>query len=147
MSSEPKVAAAFASPADLLAYVQEIFPQTAELGFAIAKADAHGVTLTLQCDATHLRPGETVSGPTLMWLADCAVYLALLMRIGRVPLAVTTNFHIDFLRKTGMGTVYVEAKLLKVGKRLAVGDVMITADGVDGPVAHASATYAIPSAK
>ena len=95
----------------------------------------------------HLRPGDTVSGPTLMALADVAMYAALLGEIGLVPLAVTTNLNINFLRKPAQKDVYGDAKLLKVGKRLAVGEVTLFSDGEPEPVAHVTCTYSIPPAK
>src|SRR3954463_6737235 len=82
----------------------------------------------------HLRPGDTVSGPTLMALADVAMYAALLGEIGLVPLAVTTSLNINFLRKPAQKDVLGEAKLLKVGKRLAVGEVTLYSEGDDEPV-------------
>jgi uncharacterized protein (TIGR00369 family) len=92
----------------------------------------------------HLRPGDTVSGPTLMALADVAMYAALLGEIGLVPLAVTTNLNINFLRKPAQRDVIGEAKLLKVGKRLAVGEVTLFSEGETEPVAHVTCTYSIP---
>jgi len=93
----------------------------------------------------HLRPGGTVSGPVLMATADSAMYAALLGAIGPVALAVTTSLHIDFLRKPPPGRdIVADARLLKLGKRLAVGEVTLySADQVD-PVARASITYSIP---
>ena len=95
----------------------------------------------------HLRPGDTVSGPTLMALADVAMYAALLGEIGLVPLAVTTNLNINFLRKPAQKDVYGDAKLLKVGKRLAVGEVILYSEGDAEPVAHVTCTYSIPPRK
>ena len=92
----------------------------------------------------HLRPGDTVSGPTLMALADVAMYAALLGEIGLVPLAVTTSLNINFLRKPAQRDLIGEAKLLKVGKRLAVGEVTLFSDGDSEPVAHVTCTYSIP---
>ncbi|MDO8598339.1 MAG: PaaI family thioesterase [Sulfuricaulis sp.] len=92
----------------------------------------------------HLRPGDTVSGPTLMALADVAMYAALLGEIGLMPLAVTTSLNINFLRKPAQRDVIGEAKLLKVGKRLAVGEVTLFSDGDPAPVAHVTCTYSIP---
>ncbi len=92
----------------------------------------------------HLRPGDTVSGPTLMALADVAMYAALLGEIGLVPLAVTSSLNINFLRKPAQKDVIGEAKLLKVGKRLAVGEITLFSDGDPEPVAHVTCTYSIP---
>lgn len=95
-------------------------------------------------DKKHLRPGNTVSGPTLMALADVAMYAALLGEIGLVPLAVTTSLNINFLRKPAPKDVVGEARLLKVGKRLAVGEIALFSEGEAEPVAHVTCTYSIP---
>ena len=92
----------------------------------------------------HLRPGDTVSGPTLMALADAALYAAVLGAIGLVPLAVTTSLNINFLHRPAPGDVIAEVKLLKVGQRLAVGEVSLHSEGQSDPVAHVTATYSIP---
>jgi uncharacterized protein (TIGR00369 family) len=91
-----------------------------------------------------IRPGGTISGPTMMALADFAMYVAVLAAIGPVPLAVTTNLNINFLRKPARCDLVAEARLLKLGKRLAVGEVTIRSDGEAEPVAHVTSTYSIP---
>ena len=91
-----------------------------------------------------LRPGGTISGPTMMGLTDFAMYVAILASIGPVPLAVTTNLNINFLRKPLQRDLIAEARLIKLGKRLAVGEVQIYCDGEDEMVAHATSTYSIP---
>src|SRR4051794_18892413 len=91
-----------------------------------------------------LRPGGTVSGPTLMALADLAMYVVLLSAIGPIGLAVTTNLNINFLRKGQTGQdVLAAARLLKLGKRLAVGEVSLFSG--TSPIAHATSTYSIPN--
>ena len=90
------------------------------------------------------RPGGTISGPTLMALADVSMYVAILASIGWVPLAVTTNLNINFLKKPAPGPLIGESRLLKLGKRLVVGEVAIRLDGEEDLVAHATATYSIP---
>ena len=113
--------------------------------FSVESVDAEGMTLRLRVGDRHLRAGGTVSGPALFALADVAFYLALLSRIGPQALAVTTSCNIDFLRKpAGDADVIGAARVLKLGRRLAVGDVMLTQGG--HLVARASLTYAIPSA-
>jgi uncharacterized protein (TIGR00369 family) len=93
-----------------------------------------------------LRPGGTVSGPTLMALADCAMYVVLLSAIGPVGLAVTTNLSINFLRKGAPGKdVLAAARLMKLGKRLAVGEVNLLSGASSDPIAHVTATYSIPN--
>ena len=91
-----------------------------------------------------IRPGDTISGPTMMALADFAMYVAVLASIGLVPLAVTTNFTINFLRKPGAADLLAEARLMKLGKRLAVGEVRIWSAGGVEIAAHATSTYSIP---
>jgi uncharacterized protein (TIGR00369 family) len=91
-----------------------------------------------------VRPGGTISGPTMMALADFAMYVGILASIGPVPLAVTTNLNINFLRRPAARDLLAECRLLKLGKRLAVGEVTIRSDGDDEPVAHVASTYSIP---
>jgi uncharacterized protein (TIGR00369 family) len=95
----------------------------------------------------HVRPGGTISGPTMMELADFAMYVAVFSAVGPQPLAVTTNLNINFLRKPAQADLIAEARLLKVGKRLAVGEVAIYSDGQDDPVAHVTSTYSIPASR
>jgi uncharacterized protein (TIGR00369 family) len=92
-----------------------------------------------------LRPGGTVSGPVMMALADFTMYLAVLSAIGWVPLAVTTNLSINFLKRPGARDLIAEARLFKLGKRLAVGEVDLRSDGDDDLVAHVTSTYSIPA--
>lgn len=127
---------------ELNVYLAEIFPD----GRVSTVEYADGLTTRTRCvyDKTQLRPGGTISGPTMMALADTAVYALVLSAIGRTPLAVTTNLSINFLRKPPPGDLIAEARMLKRGKALAVGDVTIRSDGSDAIVAHAVVTYSIP---
>ncbi|MGE0038292.1 MAG: PaaI family thioesterase [Xanthobacteraceae bacterium] len=95
------------------------------------------------CEAS-IRPGGTISGPTMMALADFSMYVAVLASIGPVPLAVTTNLNINFLRRPAPRDLVAEARLLKVGKRLAVGEVTIRSEREEEAVAHVTSTYSIP---
>jgi len=113
-------------------------------GLAILEARDRAARVRLVPPGNSLRPGGTVSGPTLMMLADVAMYVAVLASIGWVPLAVTTNLNINFLRKPAPGGLIAECQLLKLGKRLAVGQVTICGEGDEEPVAHATSTYSIP---
>ncbi len=90
------------------------------------------------------RPGGTISGPTMMALVDTAMYVAVLASIGPVPLAVTTNLTINFLRKPEPRALIAECRLLKLGQRLAVGEVGLVSEGGEALVAHATSTYSIP---
>jgi uncharacterized protein (TIGR00369 family) len=114
---------------------------------AIESADGTSCLLRQRYSDRMLRPGGTVSGPTLMALADFAMYVVLLSAIGPVGLAVTTNLNINFLRKGLPGQdVLAAARLLKLGKRLAVGEVSLLSGTSADPIAHVTATYSIPNA-
>jgi uncharacterized protein (TIGR00369 family) len=125
------------------------FPQAFSAGdIAIEAADSASCRLRQRYSDRMLRPGGTVSGPTLMALADFAMYVVLLSAIGPVSLAVTTNLNINFLRKGAPGhDVLALARLLKLGKRLAVGEVNLVSAGSPDPIAHVTATYSIPVAE
>jgi uncharacterized protein (TIGR00369 family) len=125
-------------------FLAQAFPQVAE-DFRVVGLTDEGIVVRLMVSDRHLRPGGTVSGPSLFALADVAIYLAILSRIGPVALAVTTNASIDFLRKPQAGRdLLAEARILKQGRVLVVGDVLIRSEGADDPVARASLTYSIP---
>jgi uncharacterized protein (TIGR00369 family) len=91
-----------------------------------------------------IRPGGTISGPTMMGLADFALYVAIFSAIGPQTLAVTTNLNINFLTKPEQADLIADARLMKVGKRLVIGEVTVHSDGNDEPVAHVTATYSVP---
>jgi uncharacterized protein (TIGR00369 family) len=122
------------------------FPEAfhAGSGLTILEARPRAARVRLVPAEKSTRPGGTISGPTLMMLADVAMYIAVLASIGWVPLAVTTNLNINFLKKPAPGALLAECEILKLGKRLAVGSVTIHAQGDDEPVAHATSTYSIP---
>ena len=120
------------------------FPQVGPWGMRIEQVDHRSIRVRMPIGDAHLRPGGTVSGPTLMGLCDSTMYLLILAQIGPVALAVTTNLNINFLRKPEVRDVIAEGRLLKLGKRLAVGEISIFSAGEDEPVAHATLTYSIP---
>ncbi|BBD78865.1 PaaI family thioesterase [Aerosticca soli] len=128
--------------AEIRHFLREQFPQTS---IEVESVDAQGAWVRQAIGHAHLRPGGTVSGPTMMATADCAAYVVLLSRIGLVPLAVTTQLSINFLRKPAADRdIRAHASLLKLGKRLAVAEIRLYSEGGEAPVAHAVATYAIP---
>jgi uncharacterized protein (TIGR00369 family) len=122
------------------------FPEMfdADSGYALEALWFGGCRVRRHFHPRTLRPGGTVSGPIMMALADFTMYLAVLSAIGWVPLAVTTNFSINFLRKPAPRDVLAEARLFKLGKRLAVGEIALHSDGDDEMVAHATSTYSVP---
>ncbi|MDZ4093442.1 MAG: PaaI family thioesterase [Paracoccaceae bacterium] len=129
---------------ELTAFLQRDFAQVAA-DFVIGDVTETGLEVRLRVDQRHLRPGGTVSGPSMFALADVAMYLAILARIGPVALAVTINCAIDFMRKPLAGhDLIARARVLKLGRMLAVGDVLIWSEGAADPVARAGLTYAIP---
>lgn len=131
---------------ELAAYLDEVFPQVRD-DFRIERLSPGEITLRLLTGERHLRPGGTVSGPVMFALADVAVYALVLAMIGRQALAVTTNCSIDFMRKPAAGRdLLAGAKLLKLGRSLVVGDVLIRSEGNEAPVARATLTYSIPPA-
>ena len=128
----------------LQAFLIEVFPQV-HADFQVLVVTPTGVRVKLVTADRHLRPGGTISGPTMFALADVGMYLAILSRIGPEALAVTTNCSIDFMRKPAAGVDLIcEAVIYKTGRILAVGDCMIYSEGLDAPVARASLTYSIP---
>ena len=128
----------------LQAFLGDAFPQVAA-DFTVAEVRPMEVRVRLHVSERNLRPGGTVSGPAMFALADVSVYLAILAMIGPEALSVTTNCSIDFMRKPAAGTdLFCEARLLKLGRVLAVGDAMILSEGMAAPVARASLTYSIP---
>lgn len=130
------------------ALMRQHFPQVGDGGKLILIDDVGEAFARLRLPESedHLRPGGTISGPAMVMLADVAVYIAILATLGDGALqAVTTSLNINFLKRPEQGTLVAEAKLLKVGKRLVVGDVSIWDAGMAGLLAHATATYALPS--
>lgn len=130
--------------AALEAFLKSDFPQVDGM-FSVEAVEDMAIRVRCHVEDAHLRPGGTVSGPTMFSLADVSVYLAILAMIGPQALAVTTNCSIDFMRKPVAGKDLIgEARLLKLGRVLAVGDVLMRSDGSDAVVARASVTYSIP---
>ena len=128
---------------ELRAFFLRDFPQSTVTIEGIGEGPAR---VRQEVGHAQLRPGGTVSGPVMMATADAASYAAILSKIGIVPLAVTTSFNINFLRRPSAAKAIVcEASLLKLGKRLAVTDMKIWSDGESDLIAHATATYSIPS--
>jgi uncharacterized protein (TIGR00369 family) len=133
--------------AELTAFLRKEFPQAfSSDDIWIESADGGSCLLRQRYGDRMLRPGGTISGPTLMALADFAMYVVLLSAIGPIGLAVTTSLNINFLRKGQPGQdVLAAARLLKLGKRLAVGEVSLLSAGSPDPIAHVTATYSIPN--
>jgi len=130
---------------ELSDFLAREFPQTL---CTIEAVGDMGATIRHPVGASELRPGGTVSGPVLMAVADVALYIAILGEIGIVPLAVTTNLSINFLRKpAGDRAIIGVCKLMKVGRSLAVGEVALYSEGSVEPVAHVVGTYSIPKAR
>jgi acyl-coenzyme A thioesterase PaaI-like protein len=112
--------------------------------YVIEQITDSSVRMVLRVGETDGRPGGTVSGPTLMALADCAAWMVIIGQIGPVTLSVTTSFHIDFLRKPELVDIVAVGGLLKLGSRLAVAEVAMYSVGNEDIVAKAQVTYSIP---
>jgi acyl-coenzyme A thioesterase PaaI-like protein len=130
-----------ASREQIEAFLAAEFPQAQAV---IEAVGARGATVSRDVGYADLRPGGTVSGPVIMAVADLALYVAILGEIGIVPLAVTTDMTIHFLRKPASQRITGVCKLLKVGKSLATGEVSLYSAGLAEPVAHVVGTYSIP---
>lgn len=129
-------------PDAMQSFLDREFPQST---VKVVSLGEHTATVKQEINDKHLRPGGTVSGPVLMTVADVAMYVAVLNQIGIVPLAVTTNLNINFLRKPSAERAIIGVcHLLKLGKTLAVGEVNLYSEGSDEVVAHVVTTYAIP---
>lgn len=132
--------------AELERFLAEQFPQAMhpKAGLTIEEVWHGGARVRQTFNLRFLRPGGTISGPTMMGLADFTMYVGVLASIGPVPLAVTTNLNINFLRKPAQRDLLADCRLLKLGKRLAVGEVTLRSDGQEEAVAHVTSTYSIP---
>jgi uncharacterized protein (TIGR00369 family) len=130
---------------EVTAFLEVEFPQV-RIGriFIIEEVGPMRALMRMSHHPSQLRPGGTVSGPSIFALADVALYVAILAQIGRVKLAVTTNLNINFLAMPAPRDLLGEALLVKLGKRLAVGEVRIWSEGDEKLVAHATGTYSIP---
>jgi uncharacterized protein (TIGR00369 family) len=127
------------------AFWDEHFPQIQKArDIAIVSIVAGGATLRLTPGERHLRPGNTVSGPTLVTLADVTAYAALLAHVGPEPLIVTTNLSVSFMRRSPLAPLLSTCRIMKLGRRLAVVNVEIIPDAGGDVIAHATATYSLP---
>ena len=113
-------------------------------GYRIEEVWHGGCRVRKHFDSRSLRPGGTIAGTALMTLADFSMYVAVLAAIGWVPGAVTSNLNINFLKKPAPQDLLAQARLMRLGKRLAVGEIDIRSEGEDDLVAHATCTYSIP---
>jgi uncharacterized protein (TIGR00369 family) len=140
----PKMQGLQMNEAQLMVFMREVFHQMAD-EFTVEHVSDSEITMRMGISDKHLRPGGTVSGPSMFALADVTAYLMTLAMIGPKALAVTTNCSIDFMRKPVANTdLIAKGRLLKLGKQLSVSDVLLFSEGQDKPVARASLTYAIP---
>ena len=132
--------------AEMEAFLDREFPQIHHGGrtYAVEAVGQGSCRLRMGYHERHLRPGGTISGPSMMALADLAFYVAILGALGPVALAVTTNLNINFLRKPEPRDLVADCRMLKLGKRLAVGEVTLLSEGMSEPVAHVTGTYSIP---
>lgn len=129
---------------EIAAFMAREFPQSKIVVESIGDKSA---IVRHKIGSDELRPGNTVAGPVMMGLADAAIYVAILGELGLVALAVTTNLNINFLRKPRADAdIIARCALIKIGTRLAIGEVFLYSEGDEEPVAHAVGTYSIPPA-
>ena len=122
----------------------ESLPFAVDYGFRVDSLESGTSTVRAPYKESFLRPGGTISGPVIMGLADYSLFVAILTKIGLVELAVTTNFNINFLQRPEPGDLLAVASVIKIGKRLAVGEIEVYLDGEENMIAHATSTYSIP---
>jgi uncharacterized protein (TIGR00369 family) len=134
---------------ELAAFLDREFPQIHMGGqtYFVDEVGPLSARMRMTYHERHIRPGGTISGPAMMALADLALYVAILAHIGPVALAVTTSLNFNFLRKPEQRDLIADCRLLKLGKRLAVGDVSISSEGSSDLVCHATGTYSIPDGR
>lgn len=128
---------------DMNTFLDEVFPE-ASARYEIRELSSMRAIVGKPFHPKDKRPGGTLSGPSMFELADIAFYVATLAMIGPKALTVTTSASINFMRKPDAAGMWAEARILKLGKTLCVGDVMMYSDGHDKPVSHANITYSIP---
>jgi acyl-coenzyme A thioesterase PaaI-like protein len=127
---------------EIVDFLAREFPQSK---CVVEEVGDRSATVSHPIGPAQLRPGDTVSGPLLMAVADVALYVAILGTIGLVPLAVTTSLTINFLRKpSSRNPIIGVCRLMKVGRVLVVGEVALYSDRNEEMVAHAVGTYSIP---
>ena len=131
------------SIAELAAFLDQAFPGRSNPTRLLELAPGWALLALDPCEA-HLRPGKLVSGPTQMGLADHAAYAVILAHIGPVAMAVTSNLNYTFLRGVQLDRLFAEARLLRLGRRLASVDVLLWQDDKARPVGQATVTYALP---
>lgn len=132
--------------AEVSALLGEVYPQLngSHQAYQVTDVFAGGCTVRLNADESHLRPGGTVSGPSLFTLADIGGYVCVLSHAGPDALSVTTNLNINFTRKAEAGPIDGHCRILKLGRSLMVFDIDIVAGPNQQTVAHATGTYSIP---
>lgn len=133
--------------AEVTGFLDNVFPEMHHDGrlYKVAEIFPGGANLHLTFHERFRRPGGTISGPTMFTLADFGFYAAILGALGPVALAVTTNLNINFLRKPVAGDMTARVELIKLGKRLAVGEARLYSVTSPDMVAHATGTYSLPA--
>ena len=126
------------------AFLAQAFEGAGNRSQVILMEDGHAI-MRLKADKTHQRPGGYISGPTQMTMADSVTYMAIFTRLGITPMTVTSNLNMNFLRPCIGESVVAEAKLMKLGRTLAVAEVEIRAEGSEKAASHAIVTYSIPT--
>jgi uncharacterized protein (TIGR00369 family) len=127
-------------------YIDSTIPMFKVSGCRVETVSEGETSVRLPYNEQTLRAGGSISGPTMMNLADTAMYALILASLGPIGLAVTQNLNINFLRKPRNADLLATARFLRLGKRSAVIDVLIYAGDDTEPVAQATGTYAIPAA-
>ena len=133
-------------PADVLALLEQGFSHDPDVSlFGISHLDEDSATVTMAFHERHLRPGQTISGQTILKLIDTAAYVVIMGRLGAVTNVATTNMNVNFLRKPGAAGLEARGSFIKIGRRSALCEILVYSQGAEdrGPVAHATVSYAL----
>ena len=131
--------------ADIQHIIRTGLPAAEEVDLRTDEVAADHVVARYPFRPNMIRPGGTLSGPTMMGLADAAMYAAIMAKLGRVEMAVTSNLNINFLSKPGQADLVARARVLRMGSRLAFLEVEIHSVGSPDMVAHVTGSYALPT--
>lgn len=133
------------TPEEVQAVIWSGLPQARDQGLIIEQGKAGGIRARQPFDEKTIRPGGTISGPTMMGLADSAMYAAILSRLGRVEMAVTQNLNINFLSRPEPADLIADVEIIRLGRRSAVLEVRLYTSSSDNLVAHVTGIYALPA--
>lgn len=124
--------------------IREWVPMAEDIDLRVEELRTDYARIRIPFMIKNVRPGGSVSGPVIMAAGDTAMYAAILGRLGKVAMAVTSNLNINFMQRPGQADLIAEGSILKLGKRMAFCEVGIRSEGCDELVAHVTGSYSLP---